>query len=370
MKIKKISVYQKDLPLSEPYWLSGGRLKFEVLDATFVKIETDSGHIGWGEGTPWGHTYVAAHGPGIRAGIETIAPVLMGMDSRQNERIEYVMDKELPGHPYVKSPIDMACLDIAGQAAGLSLPDLLGGRYETGTRIMSSVSSGPPDYMMEIIEKYRKMGYRGHSVKVGGSDIELDIRRIRHIEQNRLEGERILYDANRAWTRREAAIVMNAVADLGVTFEQPCETTDDIKAVRAVTTSPISVDESLVSLNDMVRIAHEGIADVAGIKINRVGGLTKAKRIRDVAIAHGIQIYVMATGGSVLADAEAASLAQTIPDEFRLGCWACQDMLTVDVAPGRGPRSQHGELRIPDLPGLGFSPDESLLGKPVAVYAA
>ena len=54
MKIKKVSVYQKDLPLSEPYWLSGGRLKFEVLDATFVKIETDSGHIGWGEGTPWG----------------------------------------------------------------------------------------------------------------------------------------------------------------------------------------------------------------------------------------------------------------------------------------------------------------------------
>ena len=370
MKIKKVSVYQKDLPLSEPYWLSGGRLKFEVLDATFVKIETDSGHIGWGEGTPWGHTYVPAHGPGIRAGIETIASVLLGMDSRQNERIEYAMDKELPGHPYVKSPIDMACLDIAGQVAGLSLPDLLGGRYETGTRIMSSVSSGPPDYMMEIIGKYREMGYRGHSVKVGGSDIELDIRRIRHIEQNRLEGERILYDVNRAWTRREAAVVMNAVADLGVTFEQPCETTDDIKAVRAVTTSSISVDESLVSLNDMVRIAHEGIADVVGIKINRVGGLTKARRIRDVAIAHGIQIYVMATGGSVLADAEAASLAQTIPDEFRLGCWACQDMLTVDVAPGRGPRSQHGELRISDLPGLGFSPDESLLGKPVAVYSA
>ena len=333
MKIKKISVYQMDLPLSEPYWLSGGRLKFEVLDATFVKIETDSGHIGWGEGTPWGHTYVPAHGPGIRAGIETIASVLIGMDSRQNERIEYVMDKELPGHAYVKSSIDMACLDIAGQVAGLSLPDLLGGRYETGTRVMSSISSGSPDYMMEIIRKYREMGYRGHSVKVGGSDIELDIRRIRHIEQNRLEGERILYDVNRAWTRREAAVVMNAVADLGVTFEQ-------------------------------------GIAEVAGIKINRVGGLTKAKRICNVAIAHGIQIYVMATGGSALADAEAASLAQTIPDEFRLGCWACQDMLTIDVAPGRGPRSQHGELRIPDVPGLGFSPDESLLGKPVAVYSA
>lgn len=368
MKIERITVYQKDLPLSQPYWLSGGRLKFEVLDATFVKIETDDGYTGWGEGTPWGHTYVPAHGPGIRAGIETIAPALIGADPRQSERIEYQMDKVLPGHPYVKSPIDMACLDITGQAAGRSLPDLLGGRYETATRVMSSISSGSPEAMLALIEKYRGRGYRGHSVKVGGSDTDLDIQRIRHIEQHRLSGERILYDVNRSWTRREAAVVMVAVADLGVTFEQPCETTDDIKAVRALTTSPISVDETLVSINDMTRIAYEGIAEVANIKINRVGGLTKARRIRDVAIAHGIQIYVMATGGSALADAEAAALAQSTPDEFRLGCWACQDMLTVDVAPGVGPRSENGNLLMPDLPGLGFAPDESLLGDPSAVY--
>ncbi len=61
-------------------------------------------------------------------------------------------------------------------------------------------------------------------------------------------------------------------------------------------------------------------------------GLTKAKRIRNVAVAHGIQIYVMAIGESVLVDAEAAPLEQTIPDEVRLGCLTCQDMLTVDVA--------------------------------------
>ena len=101
MKIKRISVYHKDLPLSEPYWLSGGRLKFEVLDATFVRIDTDNDITGWGEGTPWGHTYVPAHGLGIRAGIETLSEVLIGADPRQAGRIEYLMDKTLPGHPYV-----------------------------------------------------------------------------------------------------------------------------------------------------------------------------------------------------------------------------------------------------------------------------
>ena len=50
MKITKISIFHVDLPLEHPYWLSAGRLKFEVLDATFVKIETDEGLNGWGEG--------------------------------------------------------------------------------------------------------------------------------------------------------------------------------------------------------------------------------------------------------------------------------------------------------------------------------
>jgi len=370
MRITKLSVFQKNLPLANPYWLSGGRLRFDVIDATLVKIETDTGLVGWGEGTPWGHTYLPAHGPGIRAGIETMASSILGTDPRKLELVERAMDLALPGHLYAKQPIDMACWDILGQSCGLPIADLLGGKRKTGTPVASSVSSGTPEYMMEIIEEYRSKGYVAHSAKVGGSDTDNDIKRIRHIESKRAANEIILYDVNRAWTRREAAIVMNAVADLGVTFEQPGETLDDIEQIRKVTTSPISVDESLVTLQDATRIARTGIADVFGIKINRVGGLTKARRIRDVAIAHGIQMFIMATGGSVLADNEAAHLAQSIPEEYIRACWSCQDMLDIDIAPGSGPRCINGLITIDDTPGLGVSPDEDLLGDPVAIYAA
>jgi len=224
-----------------------------VLDATFVKVETDAGLTGWGEGTPWGHTYVPAHGPGIRAGLETMAPAILGQDPRKVELIERAMDVCLPGHLYAKQPIDLACWDIMGKAYNLSIADLLGGKRDTGTPAASSVSSGEPDYMMGIINSYRDIGYVAHSAKVGGSDTAKDIERIRHIESNRRANEIILYDVNRAWTRREASIVMNAVADLGVTFEQPGETLDDIAQIRKVTTSPISVDESLVTLQDATR---------------------------------------------------------------------------------------------------------------------
>ncbi len=368
MRITAITVYQKDLPLKNPYWLSGGRLRFDVLDATFVKIDTDQGISGWAEATPWGHTYLPAHGPGIRAGIETMAQTLLGRDPRQLEIIERAMDTCLPGHLYAKQPVDLACWDIYGKATNLPIADLLGGRRDSGTPVASSISTGTPAEMIALIDSYREQGYIAHSVKVGGSNTDLDIERIRAIESNRLPNEIILYDVNRAWTRREASIVMNAVADLGVTFEQPGETLNDLEAIRKVSRSPISVDESLVTLADAVRIARDGIADVFGIKINRVGGLTKARRIRDIGHAFGIQMFVMATGGSVLADNEAAHLAQTVQPEFLQACWSCQDMLDIDIAPGSGPRCTNGHITIDRTPGLGVKPDESLLGEPVARY--
>ena len=367
MRIDSISVYRADLPLEHPYWLSGGRLKFECLDATLVKVETDTGLAGWGEGTPWGHTYVPAHGPGIRAGIETMAPFVLGLDPRRLLDVERAMDLALPGHLYAKSPIDMACWDIAGQAAGLPIADLMGGGSRTPKPIASSVGARTVKETREAMGRYRKRGYVAHSVKIGG-DVERDIARIRDVEANRPDGEIILYDVNRSWTRQEALRVMHATEDLQVMFEQPCETLDDIAAIRPLHSAPVSVDETLVTLQDAARIARDGLAEVFGIKLNRVGGLTKAARMRDIALAHGIDMFVMATGGSVLADTEALHLAATIPDHNVKAVWACQDMLTVDIAGGRGPRNTDGHLHLPEEPGLGVAPDEGALGKPVAAY--
>jgi len=369
MKITRITVYQVDLPLEHPYWLSAGRLKFERLDATLVKINTDEGLAGWGEGTPWGHTYVPAHGPGIRAGIETMAPFVLGLDPRRVLDVERAMDLALPGHLYAKSPIDMACWDIAGQAAGLPIADLMGGASRTPRPIAASVGAKTVEQTREVMNRYRARGYVAHSVKIGG-DVDRDIARIRDIESTRQPGEIILYDVNRGWSRAQALQVMRATEPLCVTFEQPCESLDDIAAIAGKHAAPVSVDETLVTLQDAARIARDGLAEVFGIKLGRVGGLTRAARMRDVALAHGIDMFVMATGGTVLADTEALHLAATIPDHACRAVWACQDMITVDVADGRGPRNTAGHLHLPEEPGLGVHPDEAALGAPVAIYEA
>jgi L-alanine-DL-glutamate epimerase-like enolase superfamily enzyme len=128
MKIARITAWQKTLPLAEPYWLSGGRLKFEALDSTLVRIDSDDGLAGWGEGCPWGHTYLPAFGGGIRAALELLAPVLVGRDPRDIDALNRAMDLALPGHPYAKSPLDIALWDILGQSAGLPLYALLSWR--------------------------------------------------------------------------------------------------------------------------------------------------------------------------------------------------------------------------------------------------
>ncbi len=367
MKITSITIHQLDLQLKKPYYLSGGRLKFETLDSTFVRIDTDEGVHGWGEGCPWGVTYLPAHGKGIRAGLDEIAPSLIGMDPRRLDAVNRAMDLSLPGHQYAKSAIDIACWDIAGKAANLPVCDLLGGREPDPVPIASSVSTDTPEGMMDNIQSYRDLGYRVHSAKVG-ADVDLDIARINHMAGNQLPGETIFYDANRAWLPREAITVMNAVDAGNSWFEQPCETLDEIHMVRRQTRQPICVDESLHTFQDLNRIHRDGVAELINIKINRVGGLTKARQLRDYALATGFTMLIMDTGGTVLADTSTAHFAQSIPAVSCLGTWSCQEMITIDPAPDQGARNVDGCFVAPDVPGLGVEPDISILGEPVAVY--
>ena len=118
----------------------------------------------------------------------------------------------------------------------------------------------------------------------------------------------------------------------------------------------------------MTRIHRDQVAELVNIKINRVGGLTKARRLRDFCLETGISMLIMETGGSVLSDTVAAHLAQSIPSVSCLGTWSCQEMLTVDPAPGQGVRNVDGCFVAPDGPGLGVEPSMEILGDPVAIY--
>ena len=178
MKITEISVFQVDLPLHEgSYKWSGGK-SVEVFDSTVVRIETDAGPCGHGEVCPLGPVYLPSYARGVRAGLEELAPQLVGEDPTQLERLNRTMDRALKGHPYVKSAVDMAAWDILGQAAGMPVCELLGGRYGDDFVLYRAISQDAPDAMAASVAAYRDEGYRRFQLKVGG-DADVDIERDR-----------------------------------------------------------------------------------------------------------------------------------------------------------------------------------------------
>ncbi|GAB4289095.1 MAG: mandelate racemase/muconate lactonizing enzyme family protein [Roseovarius sp.] len=367
MKITRISVWALDLPLARPYRLSGGRLGFERLDSTFVRLDTDEGLSGWGEGCPWGTTYLPAHGPGIRAGIATLAPAVLGRDPRALRALNDAMDTRLPGHPYVKAAIDMAAWDILGQSANMPLWQLMGGEAAAPVAVNSSIPTGTPEEMIALIEEARAKGYRTHSAKLGGHDIAADIARIEAISAALLSAERVTFDINRAWTPAVAVQVLNSVGTRDW-VEQPCQTLAQCAHVARRVANPIMLDECLHDFQDHLDAWRLGACEGVKVKPNRLGGLTRALQIRDFGVSVGWQMHVEDVGGTALADTAAVHLASSTPEANRLASWLCHAHLSVDPLEGQGARNEGGFATPPAVPGLGVAPEVARLGDPVAVH--
>ncbi len=369
MKIARITVWAVDLPFTKPYWLSGGRVKVAGLDSTFVRVETEDGRAGWGEGCPWGPSYLPACGPSLRGALEILGPALIGEDPRALEHVNRVMDAALPGHPHAKSPLDVACWDLLGQESGQPLWRLLGAAEPADVPLNASISTGTPDEMIALIEEARAEGYRVHSAKVGGADPAADIARIDAIAEALPQGHSVTFDVNRAWTPAVALQVLGAVDTLAW-VEQPCETLEQCAQVAAKVRQPVLLDESLLDFRDHLEAHRLGAFTGLKIKPNRAGGLTRARQIRDFALHVGWRAHVEDLGGSALADTAAIHLAAATPEPYRMASWLSSRHLSVDPVPGQGARNLGGFTRPPATSGLGVAPDPDALGRPAAVYEA
>jgi L-alanine-DL-glutamate epimerase-like enolase superfamily enzyme len=159
-KITKIAVYRVALPLHEGSYKWSGGNEVKAFDSTVVEVSTDKGITGYGECTPLGPAYLAAYAEGVRIGISVLAPRLISADPTRLLDINQTMDRNLKGHPYVKSAIDIACWDILGKVANLPVCELMGGRFQDQFRLYRAISQDTPENMATNVEKYVNEGYR------------------------------------------------------------------------------------------------------------------------------------------------------------------------------------------------------------------
>ena len=365
MKITSILAYRVELPLREvTYKWSGGK-SVTVFDSTIVGVETDTGLVGYGEVCPLGPFYLPAYAEGVRAGMRELGPHLIGEDPRQLAKLNRKMDAALKGHPYVKSGIDIACWDILGQAAGMPVCELLGGRYGEDVPLYRAISQESPEQMAAKVAGYRAEGYRRFQLKVGG-DPDVDIARILAVRAKLEPGDRLVADANTGWVQHEAVRVAKAVRDVDLYIEQPCLTYEECLAVRRQCPHPFVLDENIDDLGILLRAKADLAMDVVNLKISKLGGLTKIRQARDLCVSMGIAMTLEDSWGGDIATAAIAHLAQSTPPEFLFSTTDFNSYVTVSTAEG-APQRINGRMAASKAPGLGIRPRMDVLGKPVVV---
>lgn len=366
MKIAHITIYQVDLPLQEGQYAWSNDNVVSVFDSTVVRVDTGDGVTGYGEVCPLGPAYLPAYAAGARTGMAELAPALLGRDPLSVGPLNRHMDRCMRGHPYVKSAIDMACWDILGKVADLPISQLLGGRYGDDFTLYRAISQDTPEQMAARIRQYRGEGYTKFQLKVGG-DPDIDIERIRAAAAELHTGDVLVADANTGWTMHEAARVADAVRGLDVYIEQPCATYDECLTIRRRTARPFVLDEVMDGMGAVARGLADGAMDVINLKISRVGGITRAREIRDFCVAQNLPVTIEDTWGGDIVTAAIAHLAHSTPPEMLFSSTDFNSYVTRALAE-HAPRRVDGRLTAPQAPGLGIKPIAETLGEPWARF--
>lgn len=368
MKITRIRIYKTDLPYVGGAYVWGAGNAIETARASVVVLDTDAGVQGCGEFTPCGENYMVAHSEGVEALARLLAPKLLGQDPRQVARIEQLMDQTVQGHGYAKAPFDAACWDILGRACGQPVWMLLGGKLTDGAPMYRVAPQKATDETIAEMDGYREQGYRQFQIKVGG-DWTGDIDRIRTSVGLLRPGEKAMADANQGWRVDNAIRVARATADLDYILEQPCRSYEECQQVRRVAQQPMKLDECITGMAVAQRIVADRGAEVCCLKLSNLGGLSKARRVRDFLVEHHIPVVTEDTWGGEIASTVVAHFAASTPADYLQNTTDLMNYNTRSTGIG-GAWAQDGKLFAPDTPGLGVAPDFDSLGTPVAEYHA
>ena len=364
MRIARVDVYGYDLTyVHGRYVMSGGRV-IETLASTVVRVTTDDGIEGFGEVCPLGPAYLPAHAAGARAALGELAPAVVGLDAGNLGAVNAAMDTTLMGHDYAKSAIDIACWDALGRATGRPVCDLLGGRVSDRFPLYFAVPLGAAAEMAAYVQARRDEGIHRFQLKVGADPYE-DAERTRVVVAATGSGDVVVADANGGWSIQDAVVAARAIEDLERVFlQQPCPTMEECLVVRQRTTLPMVLDECIRDVHTLLRAYDERALEAFNLKISKVGGLTRAKLIRDLAVALGLRVTIEDAWGGDLVTAAVSHLAASTPPETLFTVSFMNDWTNEHVA-GYEPRSERGFGAAPTRPGLGIDVDVAALGPPL-----
>ncbi|MFA7668287.1 MAG: mandelate racemase/muconate lactonizing enzyme family protein [Burkholderiaceae bacterium] len=267
-------------------------------DTIIVRVETESGAVGYGESHP-------GRSPGAVASLitNTLAPLVTGMDAFDTNGVWARIHKmQLASHgmgagaSLAMSGIDMALWDIRGKLCGQPLFKLLGGASKPIKAYAGGIALGyqPADSLADEALSYIEQGYRAIKLRLGDG-IRNDTARLRAVRKAVGEDIDILTDVNASYSLEEVRRLVPALEEVQVGWlEEPfaCDNFGAYRAAASFTSRvPMAAGENHYTRYEFARLLEEGAVQVFQPDLSKTGGVTEAMRIAAMVSAWGYPVH-------------------------------------------------------------------------------
>lgn len=369
MRITRVTPFLMNAgPPPETSWaaagVNGGMSAGNARHWCFVRIETDAGVSGVGEGSGWPKL--------VYSGIEDLRVLLIGEDARDIDRLWHKMFVGQMNHGQTGTvgagainALDMALWDLNAKALGVPVWRMLGGRFRDRIRTYVHASSA------QTAQLAVTQGFS--AVKAGNvRDVAEKVAAIREAVGPEID---ICVDLHGPpWLNSADALrlarSLEAYDLLFLEEPVPPEDIDGLRRVRQGTDLPLAAGERTALLWGYRRLIEEQLVDIIQPDPGRAGGLTQLRKIAALAEAHFVTVAPHAGTLGPIAEFAAIHFLASIPNalihERFLQDWEGRERILthrLDV--------QDGQVLVPERPGLGVDfVDEEVARHPPTVNVA
>ena len=344
-----------------------------------IKVKTDEGITGIGE---------AYHGAGVHqiAVDERLTRPLIGQDPRNVDKLFRDMMSSMSASGFYQgavmsaiSGIESALWDITGQAAGVPIWQLLGGKFRDKIRIYNDCHAGETETPEAYAAKAREVEARGFTaIKfdidplpsrrdrynrcISNDDIAHYVDVVTAVRENLDSNTDLAIDAHWFYAPVDILKVAHAFEDLDLLWLEDPIPPENIAAMEGVTKStrtPICTGENFYTRFGFRDLIETQAADIISPDMAKAGGLLEGRRIADLADMYYIPIAPHNIGSPVQTVANCHVMA-AVPNFLVLEFHHLDNAFWEGII-NEGPLIQEGHIDVPNLPGLGVTLNEDLL---------
>ena len=365
VRLESITLHRIAMPLVRPFETSFGRQSARIVLLVHVRGVADgTATEGWGECVAMdAPLYSSEYVDGCEHVIRHyLAPALLAAPEITAGGIAGAL-KFVVGHRMAKAALEAAVLDAELRASGTSLGSYFGavtGWVDCGV----SVGISPDiDTLLAEVSSYVDAGYRRIKLKIKPGWDLVPVAAVRDL----IGADAALQvDANTAYTVGDIDHLRELDPFTLLLIEQPFVEEDiaaHVMLAQAITT-PVCLDESIVTVDVAIDAITRGATSVINIKAGRVGGYLEAVRIHDACLALNVAVWcggMLETGIGRAANVALAALPGfTVPgDTSASDRYFAEDLIEEPFALGSG--EHRGQLRVPTGPGIGVTVREDLV---------